>query len=110
MALPSSTMTRPTRTSSPVGLHRVLDPAGVLPQAAWRLDTDPALAADEVRVRVDRLNLDAASFRQLSDKHGGDGDAVRAEFSRSSGPGARCTIRSPARAACSWAPSRRPGP
>jgi L-erythro-3,5-diaminohexanoate dehydrogenase len=25
------------------------------------------------------LNLDAASFRQLSDKHGGDGDAVRAE-------------------------------
>ncbi len=68
-----------TRTSSPVGLHRVLDPPGVLPQAAWRLDTDPALADDEVRVRVDRLNLDAASFRQLFDKHGGDGDAVRAE-------------------------------
>ena len=32
-----------------------------------------------MRVRVERLNLDAASFRQLSDKHGGDGDAVRAE-------------------------------
>jgi L-erythro-3,5-diaminohexanoate dehydrogenase len=68
-----------TRTSSPVGLHRVLEPAGVLPQAAWRLDADPAIAADEVRVRVERLNLDAASFRQLSEKHGGDGDAVRAE-------------------------------
>src|ERR671933_1050335 len=66
-------------TSSPVGLHRVLEPAGVLPQAAWRLDTDPTLADDEVRVRVERLNLDAASFRQLSEKHGGDGDAVRAE-------------------------------
>jgi L-erythro-3,5-diaminohexanoate dehydrogenase len=66
-------------TSSPVGLHRVLEPAGVLPQAAWRLDTDPTLAADEVRVRVERLNLDAASFRQLSEKHGGDGNAVRAE-------------------------------
>src|SRR5918911_1100652 len=68
-----------TLASSPVGLHRVLEPAGVLPQAAWRLDADPALAPDEVRVRVERLNLDAASFRQLSDKHGGDGNAVRAE-------------------------------
>jgi L-erythro-3,5-diaminohexanoate dehydrogenase len=67
------------RASSPVGLHRVLEPAGVLPQAAWRLDTDPALADDEVRVRVERLNLDAASFRQLSEKHGGDGHAVRAD-------------------------------
>jgi L-erythro-3,5-diaminohexanoate dehydrogenase len=65
--------------SSPVGLHRVLEPAGVLPQAAWRLDPSPAVQADEVRVRVERLNLDAASFRQLSERHGGDGDAVRAE-------------------------------
>jgi L-erythro-3,5-diaminohexanoate dehydrogenase len=67
------------RPSSPVGLHRVLDPVGVLPQAAWRLDADPRLADDEVRIRVERLNLDAASFRQLRQKHGGDGDAVRAE-------------------------------
>ena len=36
---------------SPVGLHRVLEPVGVLPQAAWRLDADPAIGADEVRVR-----------------------------------------------------------
>jgi len=67
------------REPSPVGLHRVLEPTGVLPQAAWRLDADPQLHADEVRVRVERLNLDAASFRQLWDRHGGDGDAVRAE-------------------------------
>lgn len=65
--------------SSPVGLHRVLEPHGVLPQAAQRLDPSPEIAPDEVRVRVERLNLDAASFRQLSTKHGGDGDAVRAE-------------------------------
>jgi L-erythro-3,5-diaminohexanoate dehydrogenase len=50
----------------------------VLPQAAWRLDPSPALAPDEVRVTVDRLNLDAASFRQLTEEHGGDGAAVRA--------------------------------
>jgi L-erythro-3,5-diaminohexanoate dehydrogenase len=66
-------------TTSPVGLHRVLEPAGALPQAAQRLDSDPALAHDEVRVRVELLNLDAASFRQLTTKHAGDGDAVRAE-------------------------------
>ncbi|GAA4167337.1 L-erythro-3,5-diaminohexanoate dehydrogenase [Phytohabitans flavus] len=65
--------------SSPVGLHRVLAPAGVLPQAAERLDARPEMGADEVRIAVERLNLDAASFRQLWEKHGGDGDAVRAE-------------------------------
>ncbi|RIV37397.1 L-erythro-3,5-diaminohexanoate dehydrogenase [Micromonospora radicis] len=65
--------------TSPVGLHRVVEPAGVLPQAAWRLDPRPEIAPNEVRIRVERLNLDAASFRQLWEKHAGDGDAVRAE-------------------------------
>ncbi|WP_336921280.1 L-erythro-3,5-diaminohexanoate dehydrogenase [Aquipuribacter sp. SD81] len=64
---------------SPVGAHRVLEPAGVLPQAAARLDTRPALWPGEVRVRVDRLNLDAASARQLREAAGGDPDAVRRE-------------------------------
>ena len=63
----------------PVGLDRVVEPAGVLPQAAWRLDTRAEITVDEVRIRVERLNLDAASFRQLAQKHGGDGAAVRAE-------------------------------
>jgi L-erythro-3,5-diaminohexanoate dehydrogenase len=63
----------------PVGIHRVLEPAGVLPQAALRLDTSREIRADEVRVRVERLNLDAASFRQLEGKHDGDGAAVRRE-------------------------------
>jgi L-erythro-3,5-diaminohexanoate dehydrogenase len=67
-----------TRSSSPVGLHRVLQPAGALPQAAERLDVSPELWPDEVRVRVERLNLDAASFRQLERTCGADGDRVRA--------------------------------
>jgi L-erythro-3,5-diaminohexanoate dehydrogenase len=65
--------------SDPTGLHRVLDDAVVLPQAAHRLDTRRELWPDEVRVRVETLNLDAASFRQLETTHGGDGDAVRRE-------------------------------
>jgi L-erythro-3,5-diaminohexanoate dehydrogenase len=67
-----------SRTSSPLGLHRVLEPPGVLPQAAWRLDASPAIAPDEVRVRVDRLNLDAASYRQLREAYAGDQDKIRA--------------------------------
>jgi len=64
---------------SSIGLHRVLEPRGVLPQAAWRLDPTPGLYDDEVRIAVERLNLDAASFRQLTERHGGDGEAVRHE-------------------------------
>ncbi len=65
--------------TSPVGLHRVLAPAGALPQAAERLDARAEIGPDEVRLRVERLNLDAASFRQLATKHDGDGAAVRRE-------------------------------
>jgi L-erythro-3,5-diaminohexanoate dehydrogenase len=61
-----------------LGVHRVLEPAGVLPQAARRLDARPEIGPDEVRIAVERLNLDAASFRQLSEAHDGDGAAVRA--------------------------------
>jgi L-erythro-3,5-diaminohexanoate dehydrogenase len=64
---------------SPVGLHRVIEPAGVLPQAAHRLDPSPEIAANEVRIAVERLNLDAASYRQLFTKHAGDGERIKAE-------------------------------
>jgi L-erythro-3,5-diaminohexanoate dehydrogenase len=64
-------------TTSPLGLHRVIEPPGVLPQAAWRLDASPAIAPDEVRIRVDRLNLDAASYRQIRETYSGDPDKIR---------------------------------
>ena len=72
---------------SPFGVHRVLDPSGdavTLPQAAHRLDASPELAPDEVRVDVEVLNLDAASYRQLREKHTGPtghvhGHSIRSE-------------------------------
>ena len=64
-------MQRQDFPGSPLGLHRVIKPAGALPQAAWQLDPSPGLWPDEVRVRVDRLNLDAASFRQLTEAANG---------------------------------------
>ena len=63
-----------TSAASPIGVHRVLEPAGAsLPQAARRLDPSPELWPDEVRIAVETLNLDAASYRQLADKHTSDG-------------------------------------
>lgn len=67
---------------SAAGLHRVKEPPGVLPQAADVLDDRPEIGPDEVRVRLERLNLDAASYRQLHGKHHGDGAAIRAEVVR----------------------------
>src|ERR1035438_819111 len=74
---PSSPGRLPT-AGSPLGLHRVIDPPGVLPQAAWQLDPSSAIGPDEVRVRVDRLNLDAASYRQIRETYAGDPDKIRA--------------------------------
>jgi L-erythro-3,5-diaminohexanoate dehydrogenase len=68
--------------SSPVGLHRVIAPVGVIPQAADRLDAQREIWPDEVRIAVERLNLDAASFRQLTEEHRGDGVAVRDDVLR----------------------------
>jgi L-erythro-3,5-diaminohexanoate dehydrogenase len=62
--------------SSPFGLHRVLEPAGVLPQQAWRLSTEARSGPDEVLVDVEVLNLDAASYRQLREQHR-EPDAIR---------------------------------
>jgi L-erythro-3,5-diaminohexanoate dehydrogenase len=66
------------KAGSPLGLHRVIEPSGVLPQAAWRLDPAPPIWPDEVLVSVERLNLDAASFRQLHEASGGDPAAMKA--------------------------------
>jgi L-erythro-3,5-diaminohexanoate dehydrogenase len=62
---------------SPLGLHRVLQPAGVLPQAADVLDAASPLWPGEVGIAVERLNLDAASFAQLRAEAAGHGPAVR---------------------------------
>jgi L-erythro-3,5-diaminohexanoate dehydrogenase len=59
------------------GAHRVIAPVGALPQAAERLDNDFARSFDcEILIDVDTLNIDAASFRQLSEAAGGDAERV----------------------------------
>jgi L-erythro-3,5-diaminohexanoate dehydrogenase len=52
---------RPTRWGS----HRVLEPLGVLPQAAWKIDSTPCALDTEIVCDVEALNIDSSSFRQI---------------------------------------------
>ena len=56
----------------PYGLRRVVKPRGVLPQQAEVLDPRLPLGPDELSINVERLNIDAASFRQLAGEAGFD--------------------------------------
>ena len=56
----------------PYGLRRVVRPQGVLPQQAEVLDPRLPLGPDELRIDVQHLNIDAASFRQIEAEQGGD--------------------------------------
>ncbi|TVQ99705.1 MAG: L-erythro-3,5-diaminohexanoate dehydrogenase [Deltaproteobacteria bacterium] len=55
-----------------LGVHRVLTPSGALPQAADRLDASLPLRDNEVRIDVDTLNIDSASFAQIVGEVGRD--------------------------------------
>lgn len=58
---------------NPYGLHRVIEPANVLPQPALKINNDMSEIWDnEILVDVDILNIDSASFTQIKDQAGGD--------------------------------------
>ncbi|MDD4212818.1 MAG: zinc-binding dehydrogenase [Bacilli bacterium] len=54
------------------GTHRVLEPVGVLPQAAQRLDNTMELYDNEMLIEVKTLNIDSASFTQIKQATGSD--------------------------------------
>lgn len=58
------------------GIHRVIEPAGVLPQAAWVVDNSLPIHPTEVLIDVEMLNIDAASFAQMKQAASGDPDGV----------------------------------
>lgn len=59
------------------GTHRVIDPKGSLPQAAFRLDSTPVCGKTEVLIDVDILNIDSASFHQLKEACGHDVEKMK---------------------------------
>ena len=50
----------------PYGTHRVLEPAGTLPQPALRLDNTMQIYDNEVLIDVSTLNIDSASYTQIT--------------------------------------------
>jgi len=65
-------MKREMKHGSPYGTHRVIEPRGVLPQGAWKIDNDMEIYDNEILIDVAALNIDAASFTQIKKEAGGD--------------------------------------
>ena len=50
------------------GIQRVIEPKGVFPQAAYKLDNNTkTIYSDEILIDVHKLNIDSASFAQIKD-------------------------------------------
>ncbi|MEN9722318.1 MAG: hypothetical protein RJB38_304 [Pseudomonadota bacterium] len=60
-----------------LGLQRVVgEREGVLPQQALKLDSSLPIAEDELLIKVESLNIDSASFHQISEACSGDLDRI----------------------------------
>jgi L-erythro-3,5-diaminohexanoate dehydrogenase len=60
------------RPADALGIQRVKDSKGVLPQQADELDPSLPLAEDELLIEVESLNVDSASFHQIEQACTGD--------------------------------------
>ena len=61
-----------TKKACKYGTHRVLEPQGVLPQAALKIDSTMEIYPNEILINVISLNIDSASFNQLKEEANGD--------------------------------------
>lgn len=60
----------------PYGTHRVIEPEGVLPQPAWKIDNTMEIYHNEILIDVQTLNIDSASFTQIKEQAGGKEDKI----------------------------------
>ncbi len=62
---------------SKYGVHRVIEPQGVLTQAAQKIDNNmDTLYSNEILIDVISLNIDSASFTQIKEEVAGDETAI----------------------------------
>ncbi len=59
-----------------VGVHRSLEPAGVLPHIAHRVAASPPINAFEAELEAQVLAVDATSFADIRRRAGGDSEAM----------------------------------
>jgi len=62
------------------GTHRVIEPVGVLPQAAVKIDNNMEIHPNEILIDVISLNIDSASFTQLKTEAEGDEAKIAAKI------------------------------
>ncbi len=60
------------------GSHRVIEPKGILPQPALKLDNTMKVYDNEVLIDVSTLNIDSASYTQMRSFCGGDAEKMKA--------------------------------
>lgn len=65
------------RKGSPYGTHRVIEPIGVLPQPAFKIDNDMEIYDNEILIDVKTLNVDSASFTQIKEEANGDIEEIK---------------------------------
>ncbi|NLT47822.1 MAG: zinc-binding dehydrogenase [Clostridiales bacterium] len=61
----------------PYGTHRVIEPKGVLPQPAEKIDNTMEIYDNEVLIDVQTLNIDSASFTQIEKQANGDVEEIK---------------------------------
>ncbi len=59
------------------GTHRVVKPAGILPQPAEVINNDMEIFDNEILIDVQTLNVDSASFTQIEEEAGGDVEKIK---------------------------------
>ncbi len=62
----------------PYGTHRVIEPQGVLPQQAQRIDNRMEIYDNEILFNVETLNIDSASFTQIKKEADGVEEKIAA--------------------------------
>lgn len=65
---------------SKYGTHRVIEPQGVLPQAALKISNDMNIMDNEILIDVQALNIDSASFTQIEEEQKGDIEKIKARI------------------------------
>ncbi|HMM69165.1 zinc-binding dehydrogenase [Gudongella oleilytica] len=65
------------RIGNPYGTHRVIEPKGVLPQPAFKIDNNMEIYDNEILIDVKTLNVDSASFTQIKEQAGGDIEEIK---------------------------------
>lgn len=65
------------RSGDKFGVHRVIDPRGRMPQAAYKLNNSMEIYDNEILIDVDALNIDSASFTQLRAAYADDVDQIK---------------------------------